>query len=165
MVGAAWFEHAMIVTRALVIIVPLDVQGCVYQFHQAPIMVRLGVEPNGNGGDPFHQAPNRVRVFDMDDRIHQNASCLSQSQEKYSRFPARTSGIFISCLLWFVIVLNHSLSHWRRFSLSWTCVRLPNFIGSLHWTLFEVPHSDVQRGLHVSDWKPWVWVSVRQLQV
>ena len=42
----------------------------------------------------------------MDDRIHKNASCLSQSQEKYSRFPARTSGIFISCLLWFVIIFE-----------------------------------------------------------
>ena len=38
-----------------------------------PIRLRLGVEPSGNGGDPFHQTPNRVRAFDMDDRIHQNA--------------------------------------------------------------------------------------------
>ena len=52
---------------------PLDVQGCVYQFHQAPKRLRLGVEPNGNGGDPFHQTPNWVRAFDMDGRIHQNA--------------------------------------------------------------------------------------------
>lgn len=138
MVGAAWFEHAMILTRALVNIAPIDGRGCVYQFHQAPIRLRLGVEPSGNGGDPFHQTPNRVRAFDMDDRIHQNASCLSQSQEKYSRFPARTSGIFISCLLWLIIVLNHSLSHWRCHLLSWKrrTLRLPQLLGiatSLYW--------------------------------
>ena len=49
----------MMVTCALATIAPLDVQGCVYQFHQAPIRLRLGVEPNGNGGDPFHQALER----------------------------------------------------------------------------------------------------------
>ena len=100
----------MMVTRALVTIDPIDGRVCVYQFHQAPIRLRLGVEPSGNGGDPFHQTPNRVRVFDMDDRIHQNA--LESKPIEILKVPSPYAWYLYFL---FVIVVhymsNHSLSN------------------------------------------------------
>lgn len=111
MVGAARFELAMMLTCALVIIAPLCAGLCI-PIPPSAYKVAFRSRTYWERWRPVSSSTRTSRSgLDMDYRIHQNASCLSQSQEKYSRFPARTSGIFISCLLWLVIVLNHSLSH------------------------------------------------------